>query len=97
MVAMNTVLRGLLGLLLIVSVASCSGASLGPDPSRNVSDRWVGQPGHHPNGHDPSFWNTKGGSSYLANDKAPGQFPNGLGSNEKIDHGKKLDGKGATR
>jgi hypothetical protein len=96
---MNTIIRRLIGLALILTVASCSGNMAIPDTSRNTSDRWVGQPGHHPNGHDPSFWNTKdkSTSSYLANDKAPGQFPNGLDSNEKIDHGKKLPGNGATR
>ena len=43
-----------------------------------------------------TFGRYKGASSYLSNGKAPGQFPNGLDSNEKIDHGKKLSGHGAT-
>src|SRR5687768_10843562 len=98
---MSIVLRGLMAMLLVAAVASCGSTNLGLEetPTRGVSDRWRGQPGHHPNGHDPSFWNTKdgkGSSSYLANDKAPGQFPKGIGSNEKIDHGKKLPGHGAT-
>jgi hypothetical protein len=99
MTNLRTGLLALLSVLALLGAASCSSTNLGLDaqPTRNVSDRWRGQPGHHPNGHDPSFWNTKGTSSYLANDKAPGQFPNGLDSNEKIDHGKKLSGKGATR
>jgi hypothetical protein len=98
----NCVRRGLAlaVFLCTLALASC-GATLDSDldTTRGASDRWRGQPGHHPNGHDPSFWNTKDKetSSYLANDKAPGQFPNGLDSNEKIDHGKKLNGKGATR
>ena len=96
---MTKVLMALIGLLLIVSVASCSSVNTGleAEPTRGVSDKWRGQPGHHPNGHDPSFWNTKDGkgtSSYLPNGKAPGQFPNGLDSNEKIAHDKKFPGNG---
>src|SRR5687768_9757869 len=99
-IPMNNVLMGLIGLLLIMSVASCSSTNTGieAEPTRGVSDRWRGQTGHHHNGHEPSFWNTKDGkgtSSYLPNGKAPGQFPPGLPSNEKISrHDKKFPGNG---
>src|SRR5687768_16904089 len=98
---MSIVLRGLMAMLLVAAVASCGSTNLGLEetPTRGVSDKWRGQPGHHPNGHDPSFWNTKddkGTSSYLPNGKAPGQFPPGLPSNEKIADGKKHPGKGTS-